>query len=259
MTTNTTTSNNFYVYGHYRADTDELFYIGKGSKKRAWDAYKRNPHWKNVVHKHDYVVKILYDNLTEEDAYTKEAELIDEAGLVNLTNMTEGGLGMSSEQARRLAIQRNLSPAYWENMMEGVRRRCANPEWQKNQVIKNQKLATDPIWKQRVNDGRRELMEDPERYAQWIEKKSKATQRLLLTPEYKKKLEDTKEHVKKKAVLISPTGEIVYMHGVKKFAREYGLDYTRVARLVRGESKSHKGWRLHTSPDNNHLINQFTL
>ena len=248
--------NNFYVYGHYRNDTGELFYIGKGSKKRAWSSYRRNVHWKNVVHKHDYVVKILYDNLTEEDAYTKEAELIDDAGLVNLTNMTEGGLGISSEQARRIAIQRNLSPEYRKNMMAAVRRRTENPEWRKNQIIKNKKLAEDSEWRKKVSAGvKKSYDETPDRR----KAQSDRTKKLLESSEYRKKLEDTKEHVKKKVVLISPTGNIVYVHGIKKFAREYGLDYTRVACLVRGERKSHKGWKIYIPPDANHLINQFTL
>ena len=58
-----------YVYGHYKKDTGELFYIGKGSGKRAWRPDKRNRHWQYVVNKHGYVVKILEDNLTDEEAY----------------------------------------------------------------------------------------------------------------------------------------------------------------------------------------------
>ncbi len=85
-----------YVYGHYKADTGDLFYIGKGTGDRAWSNRKRNKHWRHTVNKHGYVVKILEDNLTEELAYVKEKQLIEEVGLENLTNMTDGGRGGTS-------------------------------------------------------------------------------------------------------------------------------------------------------------------
>ncbi len=81
-----------YVYGHYRADTGELFYIGKGTRPdRAKAKYGRNPYWWNIVKKHGYTVKILYDGLTTQEALDKEAELIAESGLDNLSNFASGG------------------------------------------------------------------------------------------------------------------------------------------------------------------------
>lgn len=85
-----------YVYGHYRADTGKLFYVGKGIGDRAWSKRKRNRYWHNTVNKYGYTVKILEDNLTDELAYAKEKQLIEEVGLQNLTNMTAGGEGGSS-------------------------------------------------------------------------------------------------------------------------------------------------------------------
>jgi hypothetical protein len=92
--------NNAYVYGHYKADTGELFYIGKGTGKRAWHKSNRNVYWYNVVNKYGYTVKILHEGLSEEDAYSMERKLILEVGLENLTNMTEGGYGLTSEAVK---------------------------------------------------------------------------------------------------------------------------------------------------------------
>jgi hypothetical protein len=231
--------NNFYVYGHYRNDTGELFYIGKGSRRRAWETAGRNPYWKNVVNKHGIVVKILHENLTDEQAYQKEKELIEDIGLDNLANLIEGGVGMTSADAKRLAEERKN-----------------HPTWLTNQFTKNKKLAEDSEWRKKVSAGvKNSYDENPDR----CKAQSDRTKKLLESSEYRKKLEDTKEHVKKKVVLISPTGDIVYVHGIKKFAREYGLDYTRVARLVRGERKSHKGWKIYIPSNDTHLLNQFTL
>ena len=113
-----------YVYGHYKAYTDELFYIGKGTGNRAWSKRSRNPHWQNVVNKHGLVVKILEDGLTEEQAYEKEKQLIAEVGLENLTNMVKGGKGFTSEDAKRWS----QDPEWKQKNLEANRKRVQNPE-----------------------------------------------------------------------------------------------------------------------------------
>jgi hypothetical protein len=95
-----------YVYGHYKADTGELFYIGKGTGDRAWQTSKgrrRNTHWQRIVDKHGLEVRILEDGLTDEEAYAKERELIAEIGLNNLANITEGGYGSTPNNQEVLA------------------------------------------------------------------------------------------------------------------------------------------------------------
>ena len=88
----------FYVYAHKRGDNNEIFYIGKGNKKRCIDTNNRNFHWINIVNKYNYYVEILYNNLSEEDAFKIEAELISKYGRLDnktglLVNMTDGGEG----------------------------------------------------------------------------------------------------------------------------------------------------------------------
>ena len=99
-----------YVYGHYKADTGELFYIGKGTHpRRAKVKYRRNSHWKRVVNKHGYTIKILYDGLTDQEALDKEAELIAEYGLDNLANFTSGGgIGYTTKEEHRKKISESL-------------------------------------------------------------------------------------------------------------------------------------------------------
>ena len=91
-----------YVYGHYKADTGELFYIGKGTGNRAWIRWGRSTYWNRIVSKHGLVIKILEDGLTEDEAFEKETRLIEEVGLTNLANIREGGLGNTSESAKKL-------------------------------------------------------------------------------------------------------------------------------------------------------------
>ena len=90
-----------YVYKHTRLDTNEVFYIGIGSQnkyKRAFSLIKRNSFWRNITSKTEFLVEIIQDGLTWEQACEKEKELINkigrrDLGLGTLVNMTDGGDG----------------------------------------------------------------------------------------------------------------------------------------------------------------------
>lgn len=84
----------FYTYYHIRNDIGEVFYVGKGTGRRAFAA-GRNPYWNNIVAKHGHTVHIVAYFEFEEDAFAHEKELIAElrAAGFNLANMTDGGEG----------------------------------------------------------------------------------------------------------------------------------------------------------------------
>lgn len=91
----------YYVYFHRKKTDGSVFYIGKGTNKRAFSTAKRNPHWYRTVAKHGYTVEIVQSGMQEWWAFEMECDLIDSYGLKNLTNMTEGGKGGSpSEEVR---------------------------------------------------------------------------------------------------------------------------------------------------------------
>lgn len=50
--------------------------------------------------------------------------------------------------------------------------------------------------------------------------------------------------VKKTVELISPTGELVTVVGLRPFCAEYGLDWGNFSKMIKGKYKQHKGWRL---------------
>ena len=95
---------NCYVYQHVRLDKNEIFYIGIGKTKnykRAYSKSGRNSYWYNVVNKTDYKVEIIVDNLSWEEASTKEIELITlhgrkDLGIGTLVNLTDGGQGATN-------------------------------------------------------------------------------------------------------------------------------------------------------------------
>ena len=87
------------VYKHTTLDTNEIFYIGIGTKIiRAYSKRNRTKFWFNVVNKHGYKVDILYNDICYELALKKERELVLLYGRRNintgcLVNLTDGGLG----------------------------------------------------------------------------------------------------------------------------------------------------------------------
>lgn len=87
----------YYVYIHKKADIDEVFYVGKGQGKRAFNKSDRTQFWKNVEKKHGRTVEILCYYETEYEANKKEIELISEYKSLGckLVNLTEGGEGRS--------------------------------------------------------------------------------------------------------------------------------------------------------------------
>lgn len=74
-----------------------MFYVGKGYGKRAWKTTGRNERWNRTYKKHGLVVEIVFDSLTEEDAFQCEKDTILEFKYFGapLCNMTNGGEGTS--------------------------------------------------------------------------------------------------------------------------------------------------------------------
>jgi hypothetical protein len=93
-----------YVYRHIRLDKNEPFYIGIGSDNdgkytRANRKTQRGKYWTNIVKKTEYVVEIIEDDLTWNDAIIKEMWWINFYGRIDnkkgpLINHTDGGDGM---------------------------------------------------------------------------------------------------------------------------------------------------------------------
>lgn len=85
----------YYVYEHRRNDTGAAFYVGKGSKNRAWSRNHRSSWWKRIADTHGYSVVLLYENISENEAFRLEVDIIKSYGRDNLCNMTDGGEGNS--------------------------------------------------------------------------------------------------------------------------------------------------------------------
>lgn len=108
----------YYVYVHKKADTGEVFYVGKGTKRkrdsaaiydRAFDRTSRNQWWIHTVAKHGCRVEIIASFLSDADSQQFERALIKAHGRENLVNLTAGGdghagLSPSPETREKLSV-----------------------------------------------------------------------------------------------------------------------------------------------------------
>jgi hypothetical protein len=88
----------YYVYVHKDRATGEVFYVGKGNGKRAWETRRRNDKWKEKVASltNGWDVKLVKEDLSEIEAFELEAELVEQYGGCavdggKLTNRVSGG------------------------------------------------------------------------------------------------------------------------------------------------------------------------
>lgn len=123
--------NEFYTYEYYVEDTDEVFYIGKGKGDRAFSG-RRNKFCEDMKSTHNWKVRIIKDNLTEEEAFAEEIRLIKhyrENTDYRITNRTDGGDGASglivSEEVKR-------------KISESSKLKWQDEEFKKNQMYHRQ-------------------------------------------------------------------------------------------------------------------------
>ena len=108
-----------YIYKHIRTDKNEVFYVGIGNDKkyqRAYDKRKRTQLWKNIINKTDYIIEIVEDGLTWEQACEGETKWIKHYGrkdlnkgfLVNMTDGGDGALGLiHTDEAKKKLSKAN--------------------------------------------------------------------------------------------------------------------------------------------------------
>lgn len=103
-------NNIFYVYIHRRLSDNKPFYVGKGKGNRAFSSSGRNSYWKNTKDKHGFSVELVFENLSEEEAFQCEKDTITEFRYFGypLTNMTDGGEGLSGVKQSAETIHKRV-------------------------------------------------------------------------------------------------------------------------------------------------------
>ncbi len=83
--------NRYYVYRWYNIDTNETFYIGKGTKGRKDVVSGRSKSFTKYYNEHNCASEIIKGQMTESEAYEMEKKLIAECKSNVLCNLDEGG------------------------------------------------------------------------------------------------------------------------------------------------------------------------
>lgn len=101
----------YYVYLHRRKTDNKVFYVGKGKGKRAYSSSGRNTRWLHTAKKHEFTAEIVFENLTEQDAFQLEKDTILEMRYHfgdTLCNMTDGGEGASGHKQSEETIRKRV-------------------------------------------------------------------------------------------------------------------------------------------------------
>ena len=150
-----------YVYRHIRKDNNEVFYVGIGSDNQGKyiRAYSkdRNGFWYIIKNKTEYVVEIVFDNITWEEACNKEIQLIKEYGrknlglgtLVNLTDGGEGNLGVVVSEETRIKLREinlkngNKPPAMWGHKFNLGRKHSEETQKKRSLALKGRTFSDE--------------------------------------------------------------------------------------------------------------------
>lgn len=161
--------NPYYIYRHIRPDTNEVFYIGKGTNRRNKYSYeratvfnKRNTWWEYIFNKCGgvIIVEILIEFDCTDKCVAKEKEMIAlygrrDLGKGTLVNLTDGGDGswghITSEvtRAKRRILSSGPRSQKWIDSIRAARKNGGNG----GVVCKGDKLSAS--WRKNISEGQK--------------------------------------------------------------------------------------------------------
>lgn len=183
----------FYVYEHWRPDTGQCFYVGKGMGRRSRVLYGRNQRHRRIQAKlaaAGLAVDIRFhaEALTEQEAHRVEIERIAywRAQGVELVNLTDGGEGIANPaeetraKMRAAKAGRTLSPEHRAKIAAGTRVALSRPEVRAKLSAAVKRSHATPEVKKKLSDFQRTRPRSRQQY----EKIAAALRGRKLSPEH---------------------------------------------------------------------------
>jgi hypothetical protein len=153
----------YYIYEHWRTDTNSLFYIGKGKGRRAYRMSYRSQ-WHNRIQEKlrslglDVEVRIVLTGLSCEEARHAETQHIKkcrETG-VEIINMTNGGDGISGFKHSRETREKMRLSALKANTEEVRRKKSVSRTGIKLSKEHREKISISNVGNKRASGKRSE-------------------------------------------------------------------------------------------------------
>jgi hypothetical protein len=231
------------VYLHYRLDTGECFYIGKGTQKRAQAKDSRNSIWNRIYKKADRKVVIAQYFQDEKDALAFEVDLI--ARFKPVANITAGGEGVSGfkhsdqtkEKCRQATLKLRQNPEWLEKNLNNMRKVVSKPEIREKNKKHRQEFFKNEKNRKHMSIKQSEFIRNnPELNARRQQLSLEARQ----TPEYKLLSSRVQGG---KSFFAYKKGECIGEFEIlNQFARDYNLHASAIHRCLKGKQKDHKGY-----------------
>ena len=251
----------YYVYAWYTKDTNEIFYIGKGTGNRYITRKRENKFFTNVLNSHDCDSVILKDNLSEKEAFDLEIILIEYYRKHSriLTNISDGGENPPKIYGKR--------PKEW---VENVRKGLINA-YQKNPGLREKSSERMKIFLQtdKGKEFARKSIESRRNNDEFKKSQSIKCKALNNTPEYKerhsklmKEIYSSEELRERERGKNNPRAQSVKQLDLNgNFIKEYdtitqasketGIGLARISDVARGNGKTAGGFVWKFSNDKN--------
>lgn len=235
----------YYVYLHYRLDTGECFYIGKGTQpRRASRTDGRNSLWKKIYKKAGRKIVVAEYFGTEKEAFDFEKSMIKRYSPV--ANFTEGGDGVSG------LIHTQETKTKCRNATLALRK---NPEWLSNNLMRMREVCSTEEHRNKLSKiGKERFENSPEARENMRIKQSLFIQN---NPEASKARQEKSTEAKRlrenrirnarsqggRPFSMYKNGELIGTFELMTDCVEsYSLHKASIHRCLKGKQKDHKGY-----------------
>lgn len=249
----------YYVYEWYVTQTNEVFYVGKGCGSRYKTRKRENEYFMKFLNTHECASRIVRGNLTEQEAFDLEIELIAHYRSIpgnRLTNVQDGGdnpprlFGDKSPSKRRDVrekIKRANTQRYIDNpnLRDGVSRRmkafCHTEEGKKIISERSKAIMSNQQTREKISKRVKEYFTDEVRAE--VSERMKA---LYSTEDMRSFVTGANNGASRRVSQYLVDGTHVADFETLKQAQEMtGVSFKSISKVVRGHNKTAGGyvWR----------------